>query len=371
MKTLSREALFDILMGCTILGTGGGGDMAEGIGLIDDALAKGKTFNMITLDEAPPDALICTPYMLGAISDLPPDQEAHYARLPRIDAPAILLAYARFQTYLGKPFFGTVPCELGGSNTAVAFYAAAMSGHMIIDADPAGRAVPEITHSTYYINDLPAAPIVLANEFGEVMLLENIRDDLRAETLVRALSIVSRNDIAAIDHALPVKDIRHALIPGTITLAQTMGRAHRAAMATGSDVAQAIAQTGGGAVMFLGEIDDCDWRTEDGFTLGSISISGRKAHLGQTYRISLKNENLVGWLNDDVHATIPDLICLIDTETGLPVSNPDYSTGMQVAVVILPAPAQFKTKPGLAAFGPAYVGLNQPFASPLDPLSDR
>jgi len=369
MKTLTREDLLDVLTGCTILGTGGGGDMAEGIGLIDDALAKGKMFNMVTLDEAPPDALICTPYMLGAISALPPEEEAAYTRLPRIDAPAILLAYARFQEYLGHEFFGTVCCELGGSNTAVAFYAAAMSGHMIIDADPAGRAVPEITHSTYYINDLPAAPIVLANEFGEVMLLENIQDDLRAEAIVRALSIVSRNDIAAIDHALAVEDIRHALIPGTITLAQTMGRAHRAAHAAGADVAEAIAQTGGGAVMFRGQINACDWRTEDGFTLGSITIAGSGLHAGQTYRISLKNENMIGWLNEEVHATIPDLICLIDTDTSMPVTNPDYTKGMCVAVVILPAPAQFTTARGLAAFGPAYVGLDRPFTSPLKTLA--
>lgn len=99
--------------------------------------------------------------------------------------------------------------------------------------------------------------------------------------------------------------------------------------------------------------------------MGSITIAGHDGYVGQTYRVSLKNENLVGWLNDVVHATIPDLICLIDTETGSPVSNPDYSEGMHVAVVILPAPAQFTTKRGLAAFGPAYAGLKQPFVSPL------
>lgn len=365
MRSLTREDLLDVLMGCTILGTGGGGDMAEGIVLIDDAFAAGKTFNMITLDEAPPEALICTPYMLGAISALPPEEEAAYARLPRIDGPAILLAYARFQEYLGQEFYGTVCCELGGSNTAVAFYAAAMSGHIIIDADPAGRAVPEITHSTYYINDLPAAPIVLANEFGEVMLLENVKDDLRAETIVRALSVVSRNDIAAIDHALPVKDIQHALIPGTITLAQRMGRAHRAAHEANEDVADVVAKTGGGAVLFRGEVSACDWRTEDGFTLGSITIAGSDAYLDRTYRIGLKNENLVGWLDEVVHATIPDLICLIDVTSGLPVSNPDYAVGMRVAVVILPAPVQFTSARGLAAFGPGYAGVDGPFVSPL------
>lgn len=365
MRTLERQDLYDILVGCKIFGTGGGGDMAEGIELIEDALAKGKTFDMISLEDAPPDALICTPYMLGAISALPPEEEAAYDRLPRIDGPAILLAYDRFQAYLGQTFYGTVCCELGGSNTAAAFYAAAMSGHMIIDADPAGRAVPEITHSTYYINDLPAAPIVLANEFGEIMLLENIKDDLRAEAVVRALSVVSRNDIAAIDHAMAVRDIAHALVPDTISMAQKMGEAFRYAQEAGDDTAEVIAQVGRGAVVFRGKISACDWRTEDGFTLGSVTIAGAGALTGHSYRIGVKNENLISWLDDKVHATIPDLICLIDTQSGAPISNPEYEVGMEVAVVILPAPDAFMTPRGLEAFGPAYVGLDQPFKSPL------
>lgn len=234
MKILSRQDLQDILYGATILGTGGGGELTEGFRLIDDALSKGKEFKMVALDEAPQDALVCTPYMLGAISALPADQEKFYERLPRIAEPSILVAYRRFQEYLGRPFYGTISCELGGSNTAVAFYAAAMSDAFIIDADPAGRAVPEITHSTYYIEGLPAAPIVMANAFGESIICENVIDDARAEHIVRALSMVSRNDIAAIDHALEIREIRNAVIPGAISMALQMGQTWRKARATES-----------------------------------------------------------------------------------------------------------------------------------------
>lgn len=355
----------DILSGCTILGTGGGGDLAEGVALIDDALARGKTFDLIDLSDVPDDALICTPYMLGAISDLPAEDARTYDRLPRIDGEPVLLAYQRFQKELGQPFFGTVPCEMGGSNTAVAFYAAAMSGHVIVDADPAGRAVPEITHSTYYLAGLPAAPIVLANAFGEVMVLENVMDDLRAETLVRALSVVSRNDIAAIDHALPASVLRDAIIPGTITKARDIGRAHRLACAAGEDPVALVARIGKGAVVFERQITHCYWRTEQGFTLGAVEIAGHAHHHGSRYRISIKNENLVGWRNGAVHAVIPDLICLFDTETGQPVQNPHYHTGQRVAVVILPAPAPFLEPKGLAAFGPRYAGVDGHFVSPL------
>lgn len=362
MKLLTRQNLEDILCGAAILGTGGGGELKEGFALIDDALAKGKEFKLVTLDEAPQDALVCTPYILGAISALPEDQERQYDRLPRASEPAILSAYRRFQNYLGREFYGTISCELGGSNTAVSFYAAAMSGHYIIDADPAGRAVPEITHSTYYINGLPAAPIVMANEFGEVFICENVIDDMRAEQIVRALSKVSRNDIAAIDHALEIHEIRNAVIPGAISMAMEMGKAWRAAREKCEDIAQVIADHGNGFVAFRGTIGENDWKTEDGFTTGNISILGNGDFKNDSFRIWLKNENLVGWLNDKVHVTIPDLICMIDTETGSPVTNPNYQTGQNVAVIILPAPEAFTSPKGLATFGPSYVGIDQVYA---------
>lgn len=361
MKTLTRQNLADILYGAAILGTGGGGELQEGFALIDDALSKGKTFRMVSLDEAPQDALVCTPYILGAISALPEHEARRYERLPRIAEPAILAAYRRFQDYLGQEFYGTISCELGGSNTAVAFYAAAMSGHCIIDADPAGRAVPEITHSTYYLNGLPAAPIVMANSFGEALICENVMDDKRAEHIVRALSMASGNEIAAIDHALEISQIRDAVIPGAISMAMQMGAVWREACRAGGDVAQLIADQGNGFVAFRGCIDDSDWKTEEGFTIGNISISGNDRFQGNCYRIWLKNENMIGWLNDSVHATIPDLICMIDVDTGEPVTNPNYRQGQNVAVIVLPAPEAFTTPKGLEAFGPGYAGLEQAY----------
>jgi DUF917 family protein len=132
-------------------------------------------------------------------------------------------------------------------------------------------------------------------------------------------------------------------------------------------VAAVIAQTGTGFVAFRGVVGDSDWKTEDGFTLGNISISGNGAFADDVYRIWLKNENMIGWLNETVHATIPDMICMIDVDTGEPVTNPNYYQGQNVAVVILPAPAPFKTTKGLAAFGPAYAGLDQQY-SPSRPI---
>ncbi|MEL7089560.1 MAG: DUF917 family protein, partial [Planctomycetota bacterium] len=164
MQELTAQDLTDILHGASILGAGGGGDIAEGQQMIEAALGAGKRFRMVGIDDVPDSAVICTPYLLGAVSDLSEAEEALYYGLPRGKVDPILLAYDRFQEELGLTFYGTTACELGGSNTAAAFFPAAMNDHFIIDADPAGRAVPEITQSTYFLAGLPAAPIFVANE---------------------------------------------------------------------------------------------------------------------------------------------------------------------------------------------------------------
>lgn len=361
MQRLTRQNLEDILFGAVILGAGGGGDIEEGRAMIDAALDAGKTFDLVRIDEVPEDALIYTPYLLGTVTPLTADEEKTYDGLTFSDIDPLLQAYAEFQAHLGQEFYGTTPCELGGSNTAAAFFPAVMNGHKIIDADPAGRAVPEITHSTYYLAGLPAAPIYAVNQFGESFLIDKVKDDQRAETLVRALSQVSRNTIAAIDHALPMRDLRDVLIQGTISKAMHLGQVCREAIATGQNAALEVARVGGGAVVFEGTVSSVAYKTDQGFTIGQIALS----HGGQTMQISVKNENMACWCDGSVLATVPDLICFFDTHTGAPVANPDVCESQTLAVVILPAPDAFKSPKGLSIFGPAYAGVEACFTSPL------
>ena len=79
MRTLTRENLLDILYGCTILGTGGGGSLNEGIEMIDEALNAGKEFKLVTFDEMDPQDIIGTPYACGAISPLTEEEIRKYA----------------------------------------------------------------------------------------------------------------------------------------------------------------------------------------------------------------------------------------------------------------------------------------------------
>lgn len=356
MKILSKQDLYDILYGCTILGTGGGGGLDEGLELIDKALAQGKEFKLVSFDEVDDEALIGTPYMCGAISPETEEERKKYAGLPRIEDHSALKAIEAMEDYFKEEFYGVVSTELGGGNTAVAFYAGAMLDKYIIDADPAGRSVPELQHSTYFINDLPIYPISVANDFGDVAVFKEVVNDFRAEALVRALAVVSKNHVSVVDHPARAKDLKSAMINGAITYAHEIGKAYRLAKENDEDIAKKVTEAGKGVVRFKGKVTDFNYKTEDGFTYGEVYIEGTGEYAGNTYKTWFKNEHIFSWLNDEVDVTVPDLICMISEDTKEPVTNPNYEKGMNVAVFALPAPKEWTTERGLEVFGPMSFG---------------
>lgn len=101
---------------------------------------------LANLSELPDDAYIATPYGCGAPKGLSAKGEEKYRNLPHPDEPSSLLAFRSMEEYMGEPFFAVSSTELGGANTAEALHVACQLGLPIMDADPAGRSVPELQH---------------------------------------------------------------------------------------------------------------------------------------------------------------------------------------------------------------------------------
>lgn len=54
--------------------------------------------------------------------------------------------------------------------------------------------------------------------------------------------------------------------------------------------------------------------TSEGFARGHLSITGFGEHQGQIMQIRFQNENLVATVDGHTIASVPDLICLLETE---------------------------------------------------------
>ncbi len=363
MRILSREDLSNILYGCAILGTGGGGSLEEGFEMIDEAIAAGKKFRLVSFDELKPDDMIGTPYACGAISPLTEEEIKKYARLKETEESFYILCMRQLERFLGKEVVAVISTELGGSNTATALYVGAMTDRCIVDGDPAGRSVPALQHSTYFLKGVPMCPMSVMNRFGEGAVFTNVFDDERGEDLVRALAVVSQNTIAVMDHVNTARVLKDAVIRGAISYAESIGKAFLSAKAAGGDYVQAVTKAGGGKPMFEGCVTGSSYETRDGYTYGDTFIAGTGAYEGHELHIWYQNENIISWLDGKPFVTVPDLICVFDLDEAMPQLNPFARVGEQTAVIALPAPAEWTTERGLEVFGPRSFGYDMDFCS--------
>ena len=358
MRELSRDDIRNILYGCTILGTGGGGTMDEGMELIDEALAAGKRFRLASFDEVDENFSIGTPYGCGSISPLTEEDIKKYERLPVPDKSPFLTAIEALEKVLGYEIKAVISTELGGMNTASAFYTGAMTDRIIMDGDPAGRSVPALQHSTYYLDNIPMCPMAVANKFGESAVFNHVVDDMRGEDMVRALAVVSQNMIAVVDHVNTARVLKNSVITGAITNAERIGKAYLRAVEAGEDCAEAIIKAGGGRSMFKGIVKSNAYETRDGYTFGDTVITGTNEWEGHELKIWYQNENIIAWLDGAFYVTVPDLIIVMDMDARFPQLNPYGKAGTNVSVIALPAPAAWTTERGLEVFGPRSFGFD-------------
>ena len=351
MKDLSWDDQVEILHGCAILGTGGGGQLSQGLNLMRRAHERGARIRLVDLAELPGDAPVACPYCCGTVS-----ADIDHALLAQCEYPA-LKALRALSEHLGKPIGGIITTELGGHNSAVAMYAAALTDVPLVDADPAGRSVPELQQSTFFLSGLSMCPMAIADVQGDCIIVKEVVDDYRAEALVRSFAVVSDNLVWVADHSAPAEEMSGAVIRGAISQAQRIGQRYLESRKAGRDVAEAVALAGGGGVRFRGTVSHMTWCNTGGFTVGDALVEGSGEWTGSQYSLMFKNEFLSGKIGDIYDVTVPDLICVFDMHTQECVANPGLEPGMTVAVVALPSPDVWRTDSGLAVLGPQHFGL--------------
>ena len=355
MRTLEYSEVEDILLGATVLGCGGGGDPAEGRASMRSAYDRGHAVTLAGPEELNEDALVGCPYGVGGLTR---GSDESYASLPRTEERPVVLAVQALSEHLGRAFDALITGELGGASVADALYTAAMLDLPVVDADPVGRAVPELEQSMFYLAGLPLAPQAAVNEIGDTALITRVANDQRAEALARALAVASGNQIWVADHALLWREMRGVVIEGAISQSQRVGSALREAREAGADGAAAVAAAGRGRVAFRGIVNRSEWQDVGGFTVGETMLAGLDADQGVPYRIWFKNENLVAWRARTPELTCPDLICVLDADSGEPVTNPHAQVGQYLAVIGLPAATSWHTEEGRRVLGPRHFDFD-------------
>lgn len=343
--TITLENLDDFATGATVLGTGGGGDPYIGKLMAEQAIDEFGPVELLDPRDVPDDEYVVPSAMLGAPTVM-------VEKLPR--GTEALSAFEALETYLGQEAYATMSIEAGGLNSTVPIAVAAATGLPLVDADGMGRAFPEVQMVTLTLGGISATPMSIADEKGNSVFLDTI-DNTWAENFARSTSIEMGGACMIATYAHTGEELRRHAILDSMSLARDIGETLRTAKSRSADPVEELLALTDGYELFEGKITDVQRRTEGGFAVGEASIDGVGDCEGRTLQLDFQNENLVA--RDSEHgvvASVPDLITVLDAETGDPVTTEGLKYGHRVRVVGMPCSEKWRTDAGLNLVGPQY-----------------
>jgi DUF917 family protein len=199
--------------------------------------------------------------------------------------------------------------------------------------------------------------MALADEKGNAALIDTC-DNLWTERLARALTVEMGCTALVAEYSMTGAELKETMVAGTLTLAQELGRLVRTARERHESPIASVLERLGGLLLFGGKLADVQRRTVAGFARGEARIEGTGGDAGATLTLRFQNEHLYAERDGEVLVTAPDLIIVLDAETGEPITTEDMRYGFRVVVLGAPCDPRWRTPGGLELVGPRYFGYD-------------
>ena len=364
-RLIGIEEIELLAVGAAVLGTGGGGDPHLGKLMAQEAIKEFGPVTLLDPEEVPDDALVVPVAMMGAptvfIEKIPNGDEA-------------LHSLRRLEDYLGKKAFAVMPMECGGLNSTIPFVVAARAGIPLVDADGMGRAFPELQMETFGVYGVSGTPMVITDERGNWALL-NTTDNQMMEYISRGIAVRMGGVGHIAEYPMTGVEMKETSIFKTVTLAMELGKAiiesnsQKISPLIKMEEALLNSNYGKPIILFEAKIIDVDRTTSEGFAKGTVTLTGINEYAGNSFKVDFQNENLIAYREEDILATVPDLITFMDLETFKPLTTEGLRYGFRVACLAIPTPPIMRTEEALKIWGPKYFGYNVPFV-PVERLNE-
>jgi DUF917 family protein len=322
----------DLVEGAAIFSAGGGGDPEVGYKIVEKLASQKITVKFVDPSEVPNDARVVNFACVGATASVDYDSNAAVRTLKALEE------------YVGFHAFATIPVELGGFNTLAAVDVAARRGVAVVDADGAGRSVPEVHLKVYTIDDISLTPMVVADVHAKNMVIVKETVDLRAaERIARVLAAEWGHSAYTARRILNGIQVKTSPIQRSLSKAIKIGRILRE---TKKPIEDVLKETGG-FKLFEGTASFVEKETKGGFTFVNVRLKGIDKFTGSTFEFRAKNEVLVAYKDGRLAAVAPDIITPVHPQTGKCITAEKIMEGDKLAILGLPAPKKWITDKGL------------------------
>lgn len=352
----NEQDIEDLLRGCAFYGTGGGGEISAGRTSLTDCLRKGFEMTLLDPDDIKEKGLYCCPFFMGSIAPKTTETLAEMEALGYLHRKYFLEeiligAVKTLEEVTSKKVDGIYIAEPGGSNAGCCMAAAYKMGIPVIDGDPAGRAIPEMTQGLAAIRGMDFLPAAYFDSWGNKNVTLETMSIKAAERVGKFLSEAAYGEMAEAAYLMTGKELKTILVPRTLSKAYRVGRA----MSETDDVLTAAAAAAGGRAVGRGVLQNLQTKDQGGYYWGTYEILGDD---GRLYKTWFKNENHILWIDGRPAVTSPDLISIIDLDSKAPLLNSHLENGRNVGIVVSPAYDFYHEEKSIESFGPRYFGFD-------------
>ncbi len=355
--TFTEEDIAALEIGSAILGTGGGGNPYIGKLRARQALREGHELKVMPLADLPDDAKVVS---MGGIG-------APLISFERIkEGREGLRCLRALEERLGFKADAIACEEIGGQNSMEPLITASLAGLPVVDCDGMGRAFPEMQMSTYSIYGHRSTPSVLCDLHGNVVIFDHAISEKWHERMARAC-VISQGGASTLASApMSGSYVKRFSVPDSYTKAVALGRAVIEARRVHADPIAEICKMENGRVVHTGKIVDLKRHLKGGFVTGEAIIEGFDAHEGQTASVLIQNENLVYKRDGVVEVVVPDLIIILDIDSGNAITTEMLRYGQRVAVLAVPCHPLLRTPEALEVVGPKGFGFDDIVYRPME-----
>ncbi|WP_419812824.1 DUF917 domain-containing protein [Bacterioplanoides sp.] len=346
-KLVTLEDMKALIYGGCFLASGGGGPISMALNFHQRISSP---VPMISKSDLNPGEKVAIVADLGS-----PDKAAEgFGYTAPVNAYTALDAYLLQQEQKKISYF--LPAEIGAVNTLIPFFIASQFSPplTVVNADPSGRAVPEMDESMLEVNNVPCCPAIIASDTQSGKLCQwsqgNFISKLFTNLTPSELEDAARQEVSqpvynqvggmacwpmdsdflasgAADDAVIEGSVQAAIQVGH-TLLNNPAPEHLAETLTGLGIYW--------HVLCNGLITKIDNRTASGFDVGKIVL---KTMMGELW-VYYKNESLLAWDPQEKQPKViaPDCINFLKfSETDQlygtqPVSTADIAEGQVLTV---------------------------------------
>lgn len=343
MKKLTLADLDDLVIGSAILGSGGGGDPTYAYLMARYEMEKQKPLHLISLAELKPKDLIVPVGFMGA-------PMAEMEKIPT--GREFVELFKVIEKEIGRKIDVIMPFEIGGSNAFIPLMVGVQTGLPVVDADLMGRAFPEAYMTSTCLQGISPSPGFLNDSQDNVVVI-HAKSNASLEKIGRHATMAMGSSSACCFYILHgAEEAKKSSVPKSVSKATAIGKTCREAKQKGKDPLESILNLCKGVLIGSGKISDIDRVISQGFLQGTVVIQNDHEKI----EIIFQNEYLVAKYDGQIVATTPDILMLLEQETGTPITSEWLQYGLKVNVIALPSPEIWTSPEGLALVGPRKFG---------------